>query len=379
MKIQDVAIFPISYRMPENTSFRMGVGRMVKRDAVLVRIRTDDGLTGWGEAHHGRSPGAIAKLIETTLAPMIIGMDAYDTTGVWQRLYKGHLATHGFGAGTCIAMSGIDLALWDIRGKAANLPLFKLLGGGSRRIEAYAGGLTLGYQEPEALIDEARGYIEAGFGALKLRLGDTPARDGARVEAVRDALGDDIEIMTDVNAAYGINDIRRLMPTLDRCRVAWLEEPFPPYADQSYATAATLGTTPIATGENHYTRFEFQRLLEQGAVTVLQPDLSKSGGMTELLRIAAMASARGLSIHPHSSMTALNMVASLHLLAAIDNPGYFEADATSVNPFRTELTQGALDIGQDGRIAPPEQPGLGVEVDEAFLLRHPLVEGPCYV
>jgi D-galactarolactone cycloisomerase len=379
MKIQDVAIFPISYLMPEATSFRMGVGRMVKRDAVLVRIRTDDGLTGWGEAHHGRSPGAIAKLIETTLAPMIIGMDAYDTTGVWQRLYRGHLATHGFGAGTCIAMSGIDLALWDIRGKAVNLPLFRLLGGGARRIEAYAGGLTLGYQEPHALIDEARGYVEAGFGALKLRLGDTPARDIGRVEAVRDALGDDIEIMTDVNAAYGIDEVRRLMPALDRCRVAWLEEPFPPYADQSYATAAKLGTTPIATGENHYTRFEFQRLLEQGAVTVLQPDLSKSGGMTELLRISAMASARGLSIHPHSSMTALNMVASLHLLAAIDNPGYFEADATSLNPFRTELTQGALDIGKDGCIAPPEMPGLGIDVDEAFLLRHPLIEGPCYV
>jgi len=346
---------------------------------VLVLIRTDDGLTGWGEAHHGRSPGAIAKLIETTLAPMIIGMDAYDTTGVWQRLYRGHLATHGFGAGTCIAMSGIDLALWDIRGKAANLPLFRLLGGGARRIEAYAGGLTLGYQEPQALIDEARGYVEAGFGALKLRLGDTPARDIGRVEAVRDALGDDIEIMTDVNAAYGIDEVRRLMPALDRCRVAWLEEPFPPYADQSYATAAKLGTTPIATGENHYTRFEFQRLLEQGAVTVLQPDLSKSGGMTELLRISAMASARGLSIHPHSSMTALNMAASLHLLAAIDNPGYFEADATSLNPFRTELTQGALDIGKDGCIAPPEMPGLGIDVDEAFLLRHPLIEGPCYV
>lgn len=379
MKIQDVAVFPISYRMPENTTFRMGVGRMVKRDAVLVRIRTDDGLTGWGEAHHGRSPGAIAKLIETTLAPMIIGMDACDTTGVWQRLYRGHLATHGFGAGTCIAMSGIDLALWDIRGKAVGWPLYRLLGGGSRRLRAYAGGLTLGYQEPEALIDEARGYVEVGYGALKLRLGDSPARDASRVTAVRAALGDDIEIMTDVNAAYDIDDVRRLMPTLDQCRVAWLEEPFPPYAEQSYATAAKLGATPLAAGENHYTRFEFQRLMAQGAVTVLQPDLSKSGGLTELLRIAAMGSARGLKIHPHSSMTALNMLASLHLLAAIDNAGYFEADATSLNPFRSELAQGLLDVGADGCIAPPEAPGLGVEVDEAFLLRHPLIEGACYV
>lgn len=380
MKIRDVSVYPISYEVPKDTTFVMGVGRMVKRDAVLVKITSDEGVTGWAEAHHGRSPGAIAKLIETTLGPMIVGMDALDTVGVWHKLYLGHFATHGFGAGTAIAMSGIDLALWDLRGKAAGLPLHRLAGGAPRRMKAYAGGLTLGYQAPEALIEEARGYIEMGYRALKLRLGDTPKRDAARVEAVRKALGDDIEILSDVNAAYGLEEVRALMPALDAARIGWLEEPFPPYDHHAYIAAARMGRTPLATGENHYTRYEFQRVLEDGAVTMLQPDLSKTGGMTESLRIAAMASARKQVVHPHSSMTALNMFASLHFLVSIDNPGYFEADATRVNPFRTELTSGAsLQIGADGCIAPPEGPGLGVEVDEDFIARHPLIEGPSYI
>ncbi|MCQ0986045.1 mandelate racemase/muconate lactonizing enzyme family protein [Jiella marina] len=380
MKISKITVHPVSYRVPEGTNFRMGVGRMVKRDAVLVKIVSDDGLVGWAEAHHGRSPGAIAKLIETTLAPMIIGMDPRDNVGIWHHLYLGHFATHGFGAGTAIAMSGIDLALWDLRGKACGWPIFRLAGGRAKKIKAYAGGLTLGYQPTETLIEEAQGYVSMGYKALKLRLGDTPKRDAERVEAVRDALGEDIDILSDVNAAYGLEEVRQLMPALDAANVGWLEEPFPPYDDHNYRKAAGFGRTPLATGENHYTRYEFQRVLEEDVVTVLQPDLSKAGGLTEVYRIAAMASARKQQINPHSSMTALNMFASLHLLSSIDNPGYFEADATRYNPFRTDLVSGAsLEIDEEGYLVAPEGPGLGVEVDEHFIANHPLIDGPCYV
>lgn len=379
MKIEDITVLPISYRLPEGSGATMGVGRMVKRDAVLVKVVTDEGLIGWGEAHHGRSPGAIAKLIETTLKPMILGMDALDTTGVWLRLYKGHFATHGFGAGTAIAMSGIDLALWDVRGKAAGWPIYRLLGGGRRRFTAYAGGITLGFQEPQALVEEARSYVEMGYKALKLRLGDNPTNDLRRVEAVRKALGDEIEILTDVNAAYGLAEVRTLMPGLDACRVGWLEEPFPPHDDYAYEKASRFGRTPIAAGENHYTRFEFAQLLRNDAVSILQPDLSKTGGLTETLRIAGMASARKQRLYPHTSMTGLNMAASLHLLSSIENAGYFEADATRDNPFRAELTGHSFAIDEAGEIEAPDGPGLGVEIDEDFVRKHPLIEGPCYV
>src|SRR4029453_4837653 len=153
----------------------------VKRDAVVVKVTTSAGLVGYGESHHGRAPGAVAHLVNTTLRQLVCGMDAFDVVGIWGRIYKMQLASHGMGAGTAIAMSGIDMALWDIRGKAVDWPLYRLLGGASRPIPAYAGGVSLGYQEPAALVEEARGFVTQGYRALKLRVGDSPSRDLERV------------------------------------------------------------------------------------------------------------------------------------------------------------------------------------------------------
>jgi D-galactarolactone cycloisomerase len=379
MKITDVTAHPISHVLEPGSGPRLGIGQMVKRDAVLVRVVTDDGVVGWGEAHHGRAPGAVARLVDATLGPLVVGMDALDVVGVWDRLLRAHFVSHGLGAGTAIGMSGIDMALWDVRGKAIGCPLHRLLGGGPRPSVAYAGGLTLGFQAPAALVEEASSYVEAGYRAIKLRLGDDPSTDLARVRAVREALGDGVDILTDANASYRLDDVRTLLGGLDDARVGWLEEPFAPFDHQAYATAAGWGRTPLAAGENLYTRFEFAPVLEAGVVRVLQPDLSKAGGVTEVWRIAAMASARRALLHPHTSMTALNMAATLHLLAAIDNNGYFEADATAFNPFRTELTSWAPTLDGEGAISPPEGPGLGLSVDDSFVAAHPLVDGPCYV
>src|SRR3989441_8114021 len=207
------------------------------------------------------------------------------------------------GAGTPIATSGIDMALWDIRGKIVGWPLYRLLGGAARAIPAYAGGVSLGYQEPAALVEEARALVAAGYRALKLRVGDTPERDLARVTAIRNAFGDGVTILVDANTGYTVADARRVMPGFDANGVGWLEEPFPAHDHRSYALAATFGRVPLAAGENHYTRFEFTRVIEDHVITILQPDLSKTGGVTEALRIAAMASAWKLSINPHTSMT----------------------------------------------------------------------------
>ena len=179
------------------------------------------------------------------------------------------------------------MALWDARGKALGLPLYKLLGGRSKPVPTYAGGVSLGYQDPQALVAEAQPLVAAGYRAVKLRIGDTPASDLARIAAVRKALGDDIDILTDANTGYSVADVRKAMPGLEEHGVGWLEEPFPPHDYASYAQAAGFGSVPLAAGENHYTRFEFHRLIEDGVITILQPDLSKTGGITEALRIAA--------------------------------------------------------------------------------------------
>jgi L-alanine-DL-glutamate epimerase-like enolase superfamily enzyme len=379
MRIADVRAHPTSFPIPPGQSVTLGIGRAVKRDAVVVKVTTEDGLVGWGESHHGRCPGAVAHLVNTTLRQLVTGMDAGDPVGVWTRVYRMQLGSHGMGAGAAIALSGIDMALWDIRGKAVGWPLYRLLGGAARPIPAYAGGVSLGWQEPAALVEEARALVAAGFTAVKLRAGDTPARDLARVAAVRQAFGDGLAVLVDANTGYSVADARQAMPGLDAHGVGWLEEPFPAHDYRSYALAATFGRVPLAAGENHYTRFEFTRLIEDRVVSILQPDLSKTGGVTEGLRVAALAGAWKLPIHPHTSMTGLNMAASIHFLAAIDNGGYFEADVSKGNLFRDALTSRPYEVGADGCVRPLEGPGLGVEVDEAFLAAYPVIEGPSYV
>lgn len=379
MRIASIKAFPISYRVPEGQNVRLGIGRAIKRDAVLVKVETDEGLVGWGEAHHGRCPGAIAKLVDTTISELVVGMDPYDVNGVWQRVYSMQLASHGMGAAAAMALSGLDIALWDIRGKACGWPIHRLLGGRAAPIRAYAGGIALGWQAPETLAEEAAGYVAAGYRALKLRVGDSPQADIARVTAVREAVGEEIELLVDANTQYTPDEVRRVMPAFEELMIGWLEEPFPPHDHRPYQEAARLGRVPLAAGENHFTRFEFTRLIEDGAVKFVQPDLSKTGGVTETARIAAMASAYKISVNPHTSATGINMVATLHLLCGIDNPGYFEGDLARHNPFRDEVVGLPYALDAEGCVRPPEGPGLGVTVDEDFVRRHPLIDGPCYV
>ena len=379
MRITEVEAYPASFAIPPAQRVALGIGTAVKRDAVLVKVSTDEGLTGWGEAHHGRAHTAVAKLIQTTLKQLIVGLDPREVVSIWEKMYRFQLASHGMGAGACLAMSGIDMALWDIRGKAAGMPLYRLLGGARKAIAAYAGGVSLGYQPPQQLIEEAAASLEQGYKAVKLRVGDAVPKDIERLRAVRKAYGDQLVILTDANIGYAPQDVRRMMPVLDELGIGWLEEPFPAHDYRSYREAKSWGHTPLAAGENHYTRFEFNRVIEDGAITILQPDLSKCGGLTEALRIAALASAWKLPIHPHSSMTGVNHAATIHFLAAIDNGGYFEGDVSRSNRFRDELVDNPGCVDRDGNVWPLDKPGIGLEVNEAFLLKHPPIEGPGYL
>jgi L-alanine-DL-glutamate epimerase-like enolase superfamily enzyme len=378
-RIADIRAIPTSFPVDPRHSVTLGIGRAVKRDAVIVKITTEDGLIGWGEAHHGRAPGSVAHLINHTLKQLVVGQDANDVVGVWASVYEKQLGSHGMGAAACIGLSGIDQALWDIRGKALGIPLYRLLGGRSKRVPAYAGGVSFGYQEPEALVAEALPHLAAGYKAIKLRVGDTPARDIARIAAVREAVGHDVAILVDANTGYTVADARKVMPALEEYAIGWLEEPFPPHDHRSLAQTSTFSSVPLAAGENHYTRFEFHRLAEDRIVTIWQPDLSKSGGVTECLRIAHLASAWKIPINPHTSMTGINMAATIHFLCAIDNAGYFEGDVSRNNLFRDQLVNTPYTVGADGCVAPLERPGIGIEVNEDFLAAHPVIEGPAYV
>ena len=376
MKITAITAIPLSFRLDQGKTVTMGIGSTTKRDTIIVRVETSEGITGYGEAHPGRSPGAVVSLIHNTLAPMLIGMKATDVIGVWKRVHRMQLSSHGVGSGASLGLSGIDMALWDIRGKAAKMPLYELLGGSKRRLPAYAGGISLGYQPKESLAEEAQEYVARGYKAIKLRLGDSAKADIERVLHVRKVLGDDIDILTDANTAYTLADVRRVLPVLADIKAGWLEEPFACNDFSSYREAAKITSlVPIAAGENHYGRFEFAQLREAGAVQIWQPDLSKCGGITEGLAIAAMASAYRIPMHTHSSATGINHAATIHFMAAIENSGYFEACVSHFNPLR-DMFGTTFEIGADGCVEPLDKPGIGLEIDESLFAKYPLIDGP---
>jgi len=379
LKITAITAIPLSFRLDQGKTVTMGIGSTTKRDTIIVRVETSEGITGYGEAHPGRSPGAVVSLIHNTLAPMLIGMKATDVIGVWKRVHRMQLSSHGVGSGASLGLSGIDMALWDIRGKAAKMPLYELLGGSGRRLPAYAGGISLGYQPKESLAEEAQEYVARGYKAIKLRLGDSAKADIERVLHVRKVLGDDVDILTDANTAYTLADVRRVLPVLADIKAGWLEEPFACNDFSSYREAAKITSlVPIAAGENHYGRFEFAQLREAGAVQIWQPDLSKCGGITEGLAIAAMASAYRIPMHTHSSATGINHAATIHFMAAIENSGYFEACVSHFNPLR-DMFGTTFEIGADGCVEPLDKPGIGLEIDEALFAKYPLIDGPGYV
>jgi L-alanine-DL-glutamate epimerase-like enolase superfamily enzyme len=379
MKITAITAIPLSFRLDQGKTVTMGIGSTTKRDTIIVRVETSEGITGYGEAHPGRSPGAVVSLIHNTLAPMLIGLKATDVIGVWKRVHRMQLSSHGVGSGASLGLSGIDMALWDIRGKAAKMPLYELLGGSKRRLPAYAGGISLGYQPKESLAEEAQEYVARGYKAIKLRLGDSAKADIERVLHVRKVLGDDIDILTDANTAYTLADVRRVLPVLADIKAGWLEEPFACNDFSSYREAAKITSlVPIAAGENHYGRFEFAQLREAGAVQIWQPDLSKCGGITEGLAIAAMASAYRIPMHTHSSATGINHAATIHFMAAIENSGYFEACVSHFNPLR-DMFGTTFNIGADGCVEPLDKPGIGLEIDESLFAKYPLIDGPGYV
>jgi L-alanine-DL-glutamate epimerase-like enolase superfamily enzyme len=320
----------------------------------------------------------VADLINNNLAPRVVGEDAMEVEHIYAKMYQLQGRTHHAGWAMWCAMSGVDMAIWDVRGKALKQPVWRLMGGSRRKIRAYAGGISLSYQPPESLAEEAQGYVARGYTALKLRLGDTVENDLARVRQVRKVLGDGVDIMIDVNTKYSMQQMLRLAPGLEECNVYWIEEPFPPDALRDYALLAPQTRIPLAGGENHFLRYQARELLEQNAVQILQMDASKCGGISELKKIADLAAAFRRPIAPHTSMSAVNTAATLAVLSSCTNGLIYEGDVSRVNPFRDELVSPAPDIDKDGYIQANDAPGLGIEIDESLIARFPAIPGPAY-
>ena len=372
MRIKNVRTHVLEAALDGPFSWSLGWART--RTALLVEIEAADGTVGWGESYGPARPNAA---VVEAMKPLLIGADALASEAIWERLYAA-FRDHGQKGLPVQALSGIDVALWDLKGRHFGVPAYRLMGGPVRtEVQAYATGL---YRREagdprDYLAEEAAGYAAEGFGAIKLKVGFGVAEDAEVGKAVREAIGPGVALMVDANHAYDAARAIQLGRRIADLDVGWFEEPVPPEDLAGYADVRAGQPIPVAGGECEFTRFGFRELLVRHAVDVVQPDTCAAGGLSECFKIAAMANAHGVRYVPHVWGTGVALAAALQLLAVLPhNPPclhpeqpLLEFDRTE-HPIRQAILAEPIEH-ERGMVRIPEGPGLGVEVDRAALKR----------
>ncbi len=329
-----------------------------------MEVITDAGITGWGEG--------LTTPSQSVINAHLVGKDPFDVEVIWNAIYQK-------GGGDIAALSAVDIALWDIMGKTLELPIYRLLGGAFReRIPAYASGLFKKDKAniPQALMDEAKGYIDQGFPAVKMKIGFGEAYDVTNVAAVRKAIGDSTLLAVDANCGYDVGtaiDIGRKIVEND---LFWYEEPITTEDVDGYVEIRHALNIRIAGGEMLRGRWAFRDLIQKRGLDIVQPDISIAGGFTECRKIAAMASANYVRVLPHMWGSSIRLAATLHWQATIPNspqvlnpiPSLFEFDMTE-NRLRTDLAKEPI-RAVEGYIPVPQGPGLGIEIERAVLEKY---------
>ena len=343
---------------------------------LVAEVFTDDGFVGLGNA--ALAPQATKQVIDLYLKPLLLGQDPWDIERLWQHMYRRTMAFGRKGIGM-VAISALDIALWDVLGKSAKQPVFRLLGGRTKtRIPIYASRLYA--TELGKLAEEAKRYKDQGYRAMKLRFGWGPA-DGARgmqrnvelVRTVRQSIGDDIDLMADAYMGWNLDYAKRMLPLLEPFHLRWLEEPVIPDDVQGYAQLKSYSRIPIAGGEHEFTLYGFRDLLEAGAVDYIQFDTNRVGGITQARKITALAEAHSVPVIPHAGQ-----MHNYHVvMASLNSPmaEYFPRVDVEVGNelfwyiFRGEPSAQGGSIDLDDNV-----PGLGLTIDEAGLERFEVLE-----
>lgn len=372
MNIKKIRTYQLSCQLAEPFGFSQWSYRT--RQAMLIEVVGDDGTSGWGECY---GPAAVCQAaVAEFYAPLLLGRNPLETDILWHHLWQSSLDFARGGVMTA-AMSGLDMALWDLKGRVLQQPLCQLLGGCYRReIPCYATGMYFRDQPEEELLDslvaEACGYRDEGFRALKIKVGKNIPFDLRLVRRMRAALPD-LTLMADANHAYDLPEATLVGNVLSECGYAWFEEPLSPEHPEQYRQLHDKVAVPLAAGECEQMRYGFRRLLSAGGVDIVQPDLAYCGGISEALRIRGLASSLGVNLVPHVWGTMLNLAAAVHLLAAtFVEPGrkevvvpLLERDRTP-HALRDQLFAAPVEI-QGATAVVPQRPGLGVEVDRSAL------------
>ena len=385
MKIKSVRADWIHVPIAEDRQHTSDFGRTRSFDGTLVRIETECGIEGIGEAKSAVGSAGVNRalpvLVAEEMAPLLIGEDPRDISRLWDVLYNGSRAHFAIARGhvfpalgrrglSLSAISGIDMALWDILGKSLGVPVWRLLGGRRQeRMPAYASG---GWAPVDGIVEELQSFIDTGnFNAVKMRVG---AGDGtlnhsiARVRAAREGLGPEVDIMCDAHGTFSVSEAKRFCRAVADCNIGWLEEPVTADDKRGMAEVRASTDVPISTGESEFTRFAFRDLLELRAADVLQPDLAIAGGITEGMRIEALCSAYQARFCAHLWGGAPCFAAGLHVTAAASS-GFMLEYSLGANPLLHDLVQEDFAV-VDGHIEIPDRPGLGLTLDEGFVEKY---------
>lgn len=361
MRITDVDVS--HYRIPLARPMSDSIHPLIDGfDLILVRLQTDDGISGIGYAKSivdGRSIGAV---VQHVLAPLLRDADPLLIDDIWHRMYW---RTYSLGrAGvTSLARAACDVALWDIKGKKMGLSLCRLLGGGPKPIPSYGGGVNLRFST-EDLVEEMQQYLDMGFRALKMKVGRQDWReDIRRVEAVRKAVGDEVELLTDANVRWTIPTAIQAAKAMDDYDIYWLEEPTHPDDVTGHRRIADATPLPLALGESLLSKWEFQRYFEAQAVHFPEPDVGQVGGITEWMKVAAMAQGNNLPVTSHGYDEI-----HVHLLSAIPNASFVEHHMSRLDEFIRDPIRLV-----DGCLETPDRPGHGVDFDWERLQLHRVV------
>jgi L-rhamnonate dehydratase len=347
------------------------------QDDLIVRVHTDEGIVGIGEVDS--APEVVKAVydapdshyIATGLRHVLIGQDPLDIEGAWRRMYMGSVY-YGRRGVAIHAMSGVDIALWDIKGKVEGRPVSDLLGAKKRdKVRPYASLLMPDTEREVAAKVEKLATMS--FAAIKLGwgpIGKDEEHDVRLARAAKRAVGDKVEIMIDAGFGYGADADRaiRVARKFEEIGIYWLEEPFEPDEFEAYAKLADTVDIRVAGGEEEATRWGFRELIERGHVDVIQPDVTRCGGLSEALKIARAAEARGIACVPHAWKSGVIKAASLHLNAVLET-AYFQEYCVAETPINLELTRERMPV-KDGWVAVPDKPGLGVELDPGILDRY---------
>lgn len=384
MKIIRITSHVLQCDMPEELGYSQQY--YAKRTAHLVEVETDEGVTGWGECF---GPGNIAlankTIVEKVIQPMVLGMDPLDRDVIWHKVYN-LMRDHGQKGMPMQSLSGVDIALWDIAGKVAGLPIHKLIGGAHRNsIQAYGYGMMLKREDTAAhvarFVDEAAAIKGMGFVATKMKVGLGAKDDVKLCAAVRKGVGDDFDFMVDANHGYNTHDAFYVGHALEELDAYWFEEPVAPEDHDGYRELRAGLKVNISGGEAEFSRWGWRALLECRGLDIAQPEVCALGGITEYLRVLALCHAHFTPVINHVWGSAIAVATNLQLLAAMPPlPGglfprepMLEFDTTE-NKFRDQLLASPLDIQTQvarngGHVAIPTGPGLGVEPDRDFI-RH---------